>query len=152
MRLSAPVRALAPASAGWLSCVVCGVLVQAACQADPDPREAFTGTYAFASGSIQTDCAPIPEDHQTIDDTIEVTLMGETLMVAIDGISAPCADESQLEASPRQVGCDVTRNGATYALTLRIDLSYDHASFLRVVKTFDDPACSVTYSGVLTPA
>lgn len=125
----------------------------AACKATDDPREAFVGTFGFTSGSFQTDCSPVPEDHQEIDDTIEIEIAANAnLEIHMDDVTVPCADEDDIASEPKRVGCTRTKSGVTYEIQLRIDHSYDYPNRMHVAKTFTEPSpCSITFSGNLTP-
>lgn len=141
---AAPVLALAVLAA-------CGA---AGCSRDDDPRQAFVGTFAFASSSFETDCSPVPPGHEAIDEVIEVSLgEGDTLEVAIDGETVPCADVAELEAAPRRIGCELAGDSVNYEVEVWIDLSYARPSRMTLMKEFTAPeACGMTFSGLLTAA
>ncbi len=126
----------------------------AACTNSDDSRDAFVGTFAFASSSFETDCSPVPPEHVEIDEVIEISLGdGDTLDVVIDGATVPCADVAQLGATPRRIGCELPGGSVSYQVDVWIDLSYERPSRMRLVKEFAAPdACSMTFSGLLTPA
>lgn len=126
----------------------------AACTTADNSRDAFVGSFAFASSAFETNCSPVPSGYEDVDDVVVISLgENESLDVLIDGMAMPCDDETDLQAAPSRIGCEMIGSSVSYHVDVWIDLSYERPSRMTLVKEFAAPdSCAMTFSGLLAPA